>query len=440
MKTFSFLLFFFFILSAHADDALQVGIATKDVTPAVDDQIPLGGYGSIERRNWPFHLYHYPFFRTFRIAEGKLDAIRAKAMFVKRGEKQLLFVGLDVIGVTKDLHQDLVERLKVLGFSPETIFISGTHTHSGPGALSKNPLWEVIGMDTFQKKFYEKYLSQIVETVTEAVNKAQAAELYTLSYDTKGLVYNRRGLDRPFSNRANLLLAKSTAGEWMGGMINFAVHGTSLKEQNLFFSADVPGAIEREMEKLAGEFNGYFRPLSKPEFIFINGAEGDIAPDKDYLELGAEFARQTAAVWDNSQPLVADWTVKQQEIDLGKPRVDLAKCVKAKWMPKHVNLGLKKYLSPLTLISQLHFGPLWMLSWPGEATNELGQRLIAQAHEAGAEDAWVLGLTNDHLAYFVTPGEFETGGFESCSTFFGAEGGESVLSAHKALSNKMSNF
>lgn len=427
---------FTFFISASASDLL-VGIATTDVTPAVSDNIPLGGYGSLERRNWPFHFYKDPIFRTFRVAEGKLDAIRAKAMFVKKGDKQLLFIGLDVIGVTKDLHNTLVERLASLGFAPETIFVSGTHTHSGPGALSNNFLWEIIAMDRFQKTFYEKYIGQIVDTVHAAVAKAQVAELYTINFETHGLVHNRRGSGKPLNQMAHMMVARGVAGDWLGGMVNFAVHGTSLKESNLFFSSDVPGAIERELEKTVADFNGYFRPLSQPEFIFINGAEGDVAPKMDYLELGAEFARQASSVWDTAQPLNPEWTVRQETITIDKPKVALEKCVEGKWMPKNVNLGVKKWISSQTLISQVHFGNLWLVTWPGEAITDLGTRLIAQSKEAGAEDVWFMGLTNDHLAYFLTPEEFAAGGYESCSTFFGANGGLKIIEAHKNLSQKL---
>lgn len=439
---FSQILVLFFALSltqmALANDDLMVGISTTDITPAKEDFIPLGGYGSTERRNYPFRFFtKKPYFRTFRVSEGTLDPIRAKAMFIKRADKKLLFVGLDVIGVTKGMHKDLIEKLADVGFNSSEVIVSGTHTHSGPGGLSDNFLWEVIAMDRFQKAYYNLFLSQVVDTVRAAIANAIAADLHTLSFDTENLQNNRRGNHRPLYPKANLLLAQARSGEWMGGLVNYAVHGTSLGADNLLFSADVPGAIEMGLSDLLAEKNGLVRKLTSSNFIFINGAEGDVSPAKEYHELGAEFANQTASHWNEIQPLEPEWTTVQQEIDMGKPKINLAKCVEQKWMPKKINIGLKKFISSKTFITQVHFGKLWFMTWPGEPTTELGINLMAAAKENGADDAWVFGLTNDHLAYFMTEDEFETGGYEACTNFFGATGGAKIIEAHKALSFSM---
>lgn len=420
---------------AYSQSQLVVGIASKDITPSQEEQIPLGGYGGAKRRVFPFSLLtRKPYIRGFRVSQGALDPIRSKVMYLNKGQKKLLLVSLDLIGVTKDMHKDLVEKLKDDGFSSSELIISGTHTHSGPGALSPNALWQAVAMDRFQRPFYNKFLNQVVDTVREAITHSEVAELHTLSFDTVNLQNNRRGGDRPLYPRANLLLAKSTSGAWMGGMVNFAVHGTWLDEDNLKFSSDVPGAIERSLSELLQEQNGYVRTLSNSDFIFINGAEGDVSPQLEYQELGVEFAKQTKENWGNIKPLLTDgWTVKQQEIDLGSPRINLSKCVEKNWIPKKLNIGVKKFISPKTLISQVRFGDIWFLTWPGEPTTELGLMLMSAAKEAGAQEAWVLGLTNDHLSYFVSEKEFEKGGYEACSNFFGATGGNKVIEAHKNL-------
>lgn len=436
---FRLLITFFFLYSQFslADNSVLVGVASTDVTPAVGEHVPLGGYGGIERRDIHLAQNSSPIFRLFREAKGKLDDIRAKAMYVNKNGKKLLFISLDVVGVTRDIHTALVDRLSADGFSPESIFISGTHTHAGPGGLSNNLFWQVVAMDRFMPEFYKHYIDQVVDTAKAAVVNAQTGELFTLSFMAEGLVHNRRGRDRPLFPKANLILARGNAGDWLGGIVNYAVHGTHFGENNLFFSSDVPGAIERELQNYLANLNGYFRPLNSPTMLFVNGAEGDVSPDKDYLELAQLFTNQTSSHWEDMKPLVPDWTVVQKEITMPKPKIALAKCVQGNWMPKKLSLGVKKWIKPETLISQLHFGNLWIMTWPGEATTELGTTLMAQARELGAEDAWVFGLTNDHLSYFVTAEEFEKGGYETCSTFYGTEGGSLVINYHRNLSKKI---
>ncbi len=422
--------------TAFASNEVMVGLATKDLTPSVDSMIPLGGYGGPERREWLNFFTKKPFWRMFKPNKGSLDSIRSKVMFIHRQDtnQKLLFISLDVIGVTKEMHRDLMAKLKNLGFTPETVIISGTHTHSGPGALANNPVWEIMAMDRFQSQFYNQFLDHIIESVKEAMNNRENSELYTLTFPTENLIRNRRGGDRPLYPDANVMLVRSINGNWTGGMINFAVHGTAHGAGNLMFSSDVPGAIEKSMQDLLNEKNSLLRVQDEAKFLFINGAEGDVAPRGNYIDLGKSFASQASKFWDEMKPLLPEWTVIQKEIDLGKPKIALSKCAEQKWIPKNINIGIKRWISSKTIIGQIHFQNLWFLTWPGEATTELGMKLREDARNNGAHNAWVLGLSNDHLAYFVTPEEFDKGGYEACTNFFGAQGGIKILEAHKKLS------
>lgn len=440
MNRFAFILFLALFTSLNlfaSVNQLNVGISTSDVTPEVNEQIPLGGYGSIERRNWPPRLMKYPFLRMFRAAKGELDPLRVKSMYLEDSGNKLLFVSLDVIGVTSEMREDLFRRLKSSGIPSTNIFVSGTHTHAGPGALSNNLFWQIFAMDRFQRKYYEKYMSQIMATINASIRNVSPAELYTLSFPTVNLIRNRRGNDRPIDPTANLLMARTLNGEWLGGIVNYAVHGTSLGAENLFFSADTPGAIERELEKFLQAENGVVRLENNPGILFINGAEGDVSPNQEtHTRMGEEFALQTAAQWNNLRSMTDSWSVIQKTVSLGKPSIVLKKCVDKNWMPKNLKVGLGKFINTYTVINQIRFGSLWFLTWPGEATTELGMQLRQVARDAGAHDAWILGLTNDHLAYFTTPDEFEKGGYESCVNFFGTKGGETIIKAHQSLSIK----
>lgn len=439
MKAYALFSVFFFSSLVYSASNVLVGLSAKDVTPSIESKIPLGGYGGPERRQWLNFFTKKPHWRMFHANKGALDQIRSKVMVIYRPDtdQRLLFISLDVVGVTKEMHQDILKRLAQLGFKSDSVILSATHTHSGPGALAKNPIWEIMAMDRFQRDFYNRFLGQIEDSVKEAIENLEESELYTLSFATQELVRNRRGRDRPVFHDANLIMVKSKLGHWRGGMINFAVHGTHFDEDNLFFSSDVPGAVERSMQDLLDQHNGYVRQRNDPVFLFVNGASGDISPHKDYIELGESFADQASEHWNQMQFLEPEWKVGQLEVDLGKPQINLSKCIKKSWIPKSINAGLKRWISSKTIINQVHFQNLWLMSFPGEATTEIGMKLRQEAKESGAENAWVFGLTNDHLAYFVTPEEFEVGGYEACTNFFGSQGGLKVVEAHKNLSQKL---
>src|SRR5262249_40806213 len=62
-------------------------------------------------------------------------------------------------------------------------------------------------------------------------------------------------------------------GSPMALLWNFAIHGTALKESNLEYSADIMGGVSKYVEQKLGVTS-----------LFVNGAEGDVAPDANYLE------------------------------------------------------------------------------------------------------------------------------------------------------------
>jgi hypothetical protein len=446
-KNSSFAIFIFLYLICHswqlkASD-LEVGIESLNITPALEDKIPLGGYGGMARRDWSLLLKLRPFGRHFKIAEGVEDELRSKAMYLYnvRTQQQLLFLSIDVIGVTRQMHRDLMNKLSKLGFQDKEVIISGTHTHSGPGGLAHNRLWELMAMDKFQPEFYEKFLDKIRMNVQRAMDKRRPAQLYQLNAQTNGLIRNRRGADRPLNPLANLLLAQDHTGEWLGGIVNFAVHGTWFGQNNLHFSSDVPGAIESHLEFWLHNLNRlspqtYFTPIDSPTFLFINGAQGDISPNMHYQELGEQFVEQVAQQWDQKKRVSSGWSIRHHEVYLGKPKINVKKCVNKKRIPKRLNLSLRRWIASSTILTQVEFDDFIMLTWPGEPSTELGNLLNQQVFAQIDKPSWVMGLSNDHLAYFLSPEEFDQGGYEACTNFFGRKGGFKVIKAHLDILKK----
>jgi hypothetical protein len=81
----------------------------------------------------------------------------------------------------------------------------------------------------------------------------------------------------------------------------------------------------------------------------------------------------------------------------------------------------------------LELGDMLLMTWPGEPTTSIGLELRRLAADAGAAQSWVLGLTNDHLAYFVMPDEYEEGGYETCSSLYGPQGAVKLIEAYRGL-------
>src|SRR5437762_5608033 len=130
---------------------LRAGAASVEI--ALPQGVPLAGYGSVARRAFPY-VHGYEYAKLFKPSTGTHDAIRAKSMVLISGDKKLLFVSLDVAGVTAEMYEDLLAKLAPLGYQRDQVFVAATHTHSGPGTLSRRWLWQFLASDRYQDKIY----------------------------------------------------------------------------------------------------------------------------------------------------------------------------------------------------------------------------------------------------------------------------------------------
>lgn len=424
-------LFSIILLSAVSakSDELRVGLAVSDITPPIG--VPLAGYGGGERRagigdaKSKYSTYLKP-------SVGVRDPIQSKVMYVESSKQRLVFVSVDMIGASRRMREDILSRLT--GFTENELYISGTHTHSGPGAFEKNWLWEILAADEYKEEVYEHIVAGIMRSIKLARLNLQPARVYHSAFKAQGLQSNRR--DRPghFDDEAHLIVAKNARGDWLGGIVNYSIHGTFFGTANLHYSADVNGAIATAVEKRIARLNG--AGARKPVFLFINGAEGDVAPKRglELDEMGEIFAGLAAVHVTKGVRLGDSWTTKHAIVELGHPKV--GNCAKSKF-----GYGTMQTLNPLLLTAfpsrsrtwSLNWGGLHLVTLPGEFTTDLGLAFRQAALSAGAKQAMVLGLTNDHLAYFVTPSEFWNGGYESCSTFYGESGGQKFVERYRDM-------
>lgn len=421
-------------------EPLQVGFANKDITPQ-QKGVPVGGLGGGGRRGPfpnPLDLGKNHFF--FKPSEGSRDPIRAKVMLLKDGEKKLLFISLDVIGVMREIYTDLLKRLKSLGFNEQEVFISATHTHSGPGAIVKSLFWGAAIMDVYRKKVYQPFAEGIIEAVKEAQQNAVEADMYSTSFVAQELQSNRRNKPGHFDPQANILYARDKSGAYLGAMVNLPVHGTALDGKNLHFSADVPGGYERSLEAKLKSLNTLNARFIEPTVLFVNGAEGDVSPihggESAIDAQGESFANQALAALASSRKIQPQWTVHSVDASLGRPGLYIKECFSSKWSKyiyRHFYLSLGLSLRSKQPLFAIKMDDMVMMSVPGEATTTVGFAMKEMAEKMGAKQSWVLGLTNGYVAYFTTPQEFDEGTYESCNSLFGRYGAQRVLGHMETL-------
>ncbi|MBL6447918.1 neutral/alkaline non-lysosomal ceramidase N-terminal domain-containing protein [Fulvivirga sp. 29W222] len=437
-----FLCFIFYLAGIQHCQAQEHDLMGSAVSIDMEPEIgiPLAGYGSesrrLEKKDWSGDIPHSFMFKP---SIGLLDPIRSKVIFLQNEKHQLLFISLDMIGVSYRFVNSLCKRLKPLGFERDQLFISGTHTHSGPGTVSRKLLLEFVATDIFQRENYDHIVNKVYESVLKAIDQKEPVKLYQTGFSVQGLQKNkwREGRKDYVDREVQLLMLQNSQGQWLGGMVNFAIHGGSLGPENLKYSADVIGAIERNMEKLIASKNT--TDARPPTVALFQGALGDVGViRRGYKKMhwiGEEFARQAMPALENLSPVAPTLSSTSKKIWLGIPGYSLKYAnrktlAKKKWIPP-LRVPMPGLMNQYTRISIARIGDILMFTWPGEASTTLGFWLKALSKRNGYDNAWILGLTNDYVGYFTTQSEYYEGQYDSRSSLFNFRGGRRVIRKHQ---------
>jgi hypothetical protein len=450
------------LASTVSAQVLQVGAAVEKITlpgGAEFTGVPLAGFSG--RRTFPDVLGLHPYAHYFPPGEEARigEEIRAKALVLEYNGAKLAFVSLDIVGIERALRDLIVSQLTAspLSFAENAVIVSATHTHSGPGALSGNHFLEFVATDRLHVPLRDSFVSQVVAVVRKAATEnLRSASLFHLTLDepdpsappgtiNPAALHKNRSRDPSYADhRLSVLAARDTGtSAWIGALVNFAVHGTARRESNDQLSSDYPGALERAFAKA---ITGSLSPSPALPVLFLNGAEGDVTPayrGRDMQPVLDPFAK---AAWDfwwkplpapQPQPLaVGAWAIETKEVPLGRPFMYLRSQLKPyqdAFPLSRLGIELETYNPTTVRIWSFSIDKLRFMTIPGEATTDVGLELRAAAAQIGIENAWILGLTNDHLGYFTSRDDWKLAGYESGATVYGAYASRRLLNWHLCL-------
>ncbi len=255
---------------AHPAFAGKIGVAQADMTP------PVGIYA----RNWGA--------ATHDTAEGIHRPLKMGVLVIepKEDPRPLVLMCFDFIGwrSPKDLQIIRDALAKHLSVLPERLMIHSTHTHAGPGTITRRT--DMPGTDLI-----EPYIKTVVETAITLTRQAyETRQEATLAwhYGRCGLAQNR-DLPDPDPERDRILCGyhpegkpddtllvgrvTNAAGKVIGTLVNYACHPVTLAWQNKLISPDYLGSLRELVEAYT---NG-------APCLFMQGASGELAPREEYV-------------------------------------------------------------------------------------------------------------------------------------------------------------
>lgn len=396
------------------DTGWKAGIARSIITP--EQPLWMAGYAS---RTHP--------------SVGKLTDLWAKALVLEDAHgKQAVLVTMDLVGIPKALSDHIRDELETrFHLSRSEIILNTSHTHTGP--VLTDALVDIYPIDAAEQKKIDHYTDKlgdkIVALVGDALHKMMPAVLYAGNGVTRFQV-NRRNNDEatlarqtalngPNDYAVPVIKVTDNTGKVIAVAFGYACHNTTLNGYK--WSGDYAGFAQMDLEKAY--------PGATALFFQGCGANQNPLPRRSVAlakQYGQDLAAAVGAVINGEMRKL------QPELSTAYGEVDLALSpppTKETLTKKVVELpGYEKRWAE-RLLKKLEHGDTLRTSYPYPvALWRLGdQPLVALGGEVVVEyaielkeifgqDLFVLGYSNDVMAYIPTPAILREGGYEGASS------------------------
>jgi hypothetical protein len=370
---------------------LMIGTARVDITPPVGT--PLAGYGS----------------RKGRGSTGIHDRLFTRAMALGDGNHTVILLANDLLAITDDMRTAVYQKIsREIALNPDSLMISASHTHSGPGALAKR-FWESFATGPFEPAVFEEVTRKMARAAVEAYQEMKPARLGGGNIPVPDLISNRMMVGGPKDPALSFLVFKTLDQAVTAYLVNYSAHPTVLKDNNDFVSGDFPGALERRLEETPGVIA-----------LYTAGAVADMTASppegRDDFEKADKMGRILANKILEALPSV----VLRDHARIGSVLATVQ-------LPStQVKLGMHRLASPLgnlffdrqTVIQAIRVGDSLLLGVPCDLSSEIGLEIKQQArsHEL---NAIIVGFANDYMGYVIPEKYYYTDTYEARMSFNG---------------------
>ncbi len=409
----------------------------------------------------------------FQTGEPGPHALGARALVLRPMDRgaPLAICRLDLVMVDRRVHAGVLTRVLDLGFTADTLILAATHTHSGPGGFATACLAQALGTDHARPEVLERVVAAATKAIRTGYDAAVPAHLgFVTAHDRDAagkpiLARNRSAPDpdRLDTEVLGLRLDAADGSRRIALLLDYAVHPVWGRPRQRIFDPDVAGALERMPTAADGA-----------AVVFVNGAEGDVAPRLGRADPGAPapLASFEAAVADGLKPRATASTLSIRAVTvrremgsacyvecLGGRREALAGVERRPFGHAFADAAAETLLVPANALLwsagvpdvrlcgsfQGGFGAVvrldpWLdgsdlpvgavrfeteqgtalLAWAAcEPVTSVGEAFKAAGRARGASPVYVIGLANDYLAYVAEDADVARPSYEGRMTLFG---------------------
>jgi len=379
----------------------------------------LGGYG--ERMSKP--------------AVGVHDKVWVKALVLVRGERKFALVTADVLAFPPPLKTAVMKRLSAEGWKDEQVMLLPSHTHTSFDLMALHPgnTFAIPQVGIFHKELFEHTANQLAQAIRDAGRTLRPVRAGSSTVSVADRNRNRRRGLTLHDTDLTVTRVDTTDGKPLAVLVNWTAHPTFMSEEDMLFSGDWPGHLQRTLEALIGQ--GVLA-------MYYNGAEGDQSPTppadagsrwERAERYGRELGIEAWRVWDKIQPReVKEFGFHRETFTLPKTtwHPDFMKTGGAEYgLNETMMRGFLDALQPTQTHSTcLRLGDLVILGVPGEMATQLGQEIKVKARQlTGAKCPSIGGLADEWVSYILPADEYRKGGYEASMSFYGETLGSTMI-------------
>ena len=399
--------------------AVTAGAARVNLTPPLEMKVALGGYGA----------------RLSKPAVGVHDAVWAKALVVAKGGRKFALVTVDVLAFPPQFKAAVMQQLTADGWSADQIMLLPSHTHTSFDMMALHPgnTFGIPQVGIFHKVLFEHTAEQLARAVREAGQKLSPVIAGTTTVSVPDRNRNRRSGQAAHDTDLTVTRVDTSGGQPLAVLVNWTAHPTFMDEEDMLFSGDWPGHLQRTLEALIGR--GVIA-------MFYNGAEGDQSPTPPE-EAGSRWERAERYGRDMG---IQAWRVWEKtparEVKAFGFHTEVIKLPKITWHPDFMKTGGAEYglsekmmqgfldaLQPTQTHSTcFRLGDLVILGVPGEMAAQLGIEAKAKARQTtSASCVTIGGLADEWVSYILPAEEYRKGGYEASVSFYGETLGSTMV-------------
>jgi neutral ceramidase len=367
------------------------------------------------------------------VSEGVLTELNAKALALEdsRGKKVVLITA-DLLGFPKNISDRIRNRISSkFGLDRSRIILSTSHTHTGP--VLSDALIDMYPLDDNQtgviKKYSDNLVEKLVDLTGQALKSMTPAQIFSQNGVTRFQVNRRNNTEKTINALTELkgpndysvpvLKVADESGNLKVVVFGYACHATVLSTYQL--SGDYPGFAQIEIEKLHPGVTAMFfqgagadqNPLPRRSVPLARqyGSELAAAVERVLSEGMNQLEPQLSAAYSEvnltfaTPPTMEELMKMEQEL----------KGFEQRWATNQI-AALKKegYLRT----SYPYPVEVWKLG--DQAVMALGGELVVQyaidLKKLFGPGIFVMGYTNDDMAYIPSETILKEGGYEGESS------------------------